>query len=464
MGIKPFDIRSIGRTGIVNPELIGYQDSLDIISEELHRTRRSFVKIGWYLKHIREKEMYKTENYANIYELAADKFNLSQPTATRFMNICEQFSINHDSPELDEQYIEFSMSQLFEMLPMKQDEMNQITPDMTVTQIRDFKKKGRKPSENENEDIPGQTSIQQDFPKFMPDGYAEKEIVDGKYREVVQEETAVSQAEAGKQSYTEKNEGRKKDLKQEKETSREEVLSAYGLPKTVYPKGSLLASEGCGNKYYCFSCAMDGCDIRQKSRYCCEAPFGSPFACKMVDVLDDIRWDRNMKDRCPFLNDRLASHKAGNGEADPCCKECREVCDYRCARSLKSIANEKKKEEETGQLKMPKLKNTDQRKEWLKNYKEWGLWYRDENIDVNYYKYDFEDGSRLVVAEYPQRRNYGSVRENDEYYFHLMEKNKEGYGGKRYDEKYKNSSDCETYLVEFLKKIQKSETDKNPAI
>ena len=160
MGIKPFDIRSIGRTGIVNPEQIGYQDSLDIISEELHRTRRSFVKIGWYLKHIREKEMYKAENYANIYELAADKFNLSQPTATRFMNICEQFSVNHDSPELDEQYIEFSMSQLFEMLPMKPDEMNQITPDMTVTQIRDFKKKGRKPPENENEDIPGQTSIQ----------------------------------------------------------------------------------------------------------------------------------------------------------------------------------------------------------------------------------------------------------------------------------------------------------------
>ncbi len=464
MGIKPFDIRNIGRTGIINPEQIGYQDSLDIISEELHRTRRSFVKIGWYLKHIREKEMYKAENYANIYELAADKFNLSQPTATRFMNICVQFSINHDSPELDEQYIEFSMSQLFEMLPMKQDEMNQITPDMTVTQIRDFKKKGRKPPENENEAIPGQTSIQQDFPKFMPDGYAEKEIVDGNYREVVQEETAVSQAEVGKQSYTEKNEARKKDSKQEKETGREEVLSAYGLPKTVYPKGSLLESEGCGNKYYCFSCAMDGCDIRQKSRYCCEAPFGSPFACKMVDVLDDIRWDRNMKDRCPFLNDRLASHKAGNGEADPCCKECREVCDYRCARSLKSIANEKKKEEEIGQLKMPKLKNTDQRKEWLKNYKEWGLWYRDENIDVNYYKYDFEDGSRLVVAEYPQRRNYGSVRESDEYYFHLMEKNKEGYGGKRYDEKYKNSSDCETYLVEFLKKIQKSETDKNPAI
>lgn len=138
MGIKPFDIRSIGRTGIINPDRIGYQDSLDIIGEELHRTRRSFVKIGWYLKHIRDKEMYKEDDYANIYELAADKFNLSQPTATRFMNICQQFSIGHDSPELDEQYIDFNMFQLFEMLPMNQEEVKQITSDMTVAQIRDF--------------------------------------------------------------------------------------------------------------------------------------------------------------------------------------------------------------------------------------------------------------------------------------------------------------------------------------
>lgn len=105
------------------------------------------------------------------------------------------------------------------------------------------------------------------------------------------------------------------------------------------------------------------------------------------------------------------------------------------------------------------MKNNDQRKEWLKNYKEWGLWYRDENIDVNYYKYDFSDGSRLVVAEYPKRRRYWNTKElADEHYYHLLEKNREYYGCKeRYDHPYTHSTDSETYLVEFLKNLQKGE-------
>ena len=115
--------------------------------------------------------------------------------------------------------------------------------------------------------------------------------------------------------------------------------------------------------------------------------------------------------------------------------------------------------EEPEQPELPKLKNNDQRKEWLKNYKDWGLWYRDENIDVNYYKYDFEDGSRLVVAEYPQRKYYWNSEDTmDRHYFHLLEKNKKYYGGKKtYDQQYVDDADSETHLVEFLKNLQKGE-------
>lgn len=107
---------------------------------------------------------------------------------------------------------------------------------------------------------------------------------------------------------------------------------------------------------------------------------------------------------------------------------------------------------------LPKFKNNDQRKEWLRNYKAWGLWYTDKNINVNYYKYDFADGSRLVVAEYRNRINGWSGKEKeDEYYFHLLEKDKKPYGdGKPYDKQYMNATDSETYLVEFLKNLQKN--------
>lgn len=117
---------------------------------------------------------------------------------------------------------------------------------------------------------------------------------------------------------------------------------------------------------------------------------------------------------------------------------------------------EKEPEPEPGpeQPELPALKNNDQRKEWLAKYKEWGLWYRDEHIDVNYYKYDFQDGSRLIVAEYPQRRSNWRNEKFDEAYYHLMEKNYKGYKN-TYDKQYMHSTDSETYLVEFLKNLQK---------
>lgn len=113
--------------------------------------------------------------------------------------------------------------------------------------------------------------------------------------------------------------------------------------------------------------------------------------------------------------------------------------------------------EEPEQPELPKLKNNVQRKEWLNNYKEWGLWYRDENIDVNYYKYDFVDGSRLVVAEYPQRERGWTPEKIDEHQYHLIKKDREGYGSRLYDCKYTHDTDSETCLIEFLKKIQKKE-------
>ena len=106
---------------------------------------------------------------------------------------------------------------------------------------------------------------------------------------------------------------------------------------------------------------------------------------------------------------------------------------------------------------LPLLKNNDQRKEWLEKYKDWGLWYHDEHIDVNYYKYDFNDGSRLVVTEYPQRHCYWKKGKEDQYYYHLLEKRYKGYGDIVYDRQYNNSTDSETYLVNFLKNLQKGD-------
>lgn len=113
-------------------------------------------------------------------------------------------------------------------------------------------------------------------------------------------------------------------------------------------------------------------------------------------------------------------------------------------------------QEQHPQSDLPVLKNNEQRQQWLKDYRSWGLWYRDENIDVNYYKYDFTDGSRLIVAEYPQRRCSWRNEKEDQAHYHLLEKNCKGYKG-TYDKQFVHSTDSATYLVEFLKSLQKGE-------
>lgn len=318
MAIKPFNVKDFGKTVLFDPNEMGYQDSVDVIKEESVKIQKSFVKIGWYLKHIQDNELYREDGYANINECAVEQFGYSQSTVSRFIGICEKFSKNHNSPELDEKYSGFDKSQMIEMLPMSQEQLEEVKPEMTVRQIRDIKESGkpkekkiRKAEEEEEKDVPGQTSIEEDFPEYLPE-----------HEEQVE-----------------------RDPDEENESAEDGVVD--GVYKEI-----------------------------------------EPFP---------------QKDTQPEL---------------------------------------------------PVLKNSEQRKEWLKNYKDWGLWYRDDNIDVNYYKFDFKDGSRLIVAEYPQRYCYWTKKRQDEYFFHLLEKKKKAYEG-TYDESFRSQTDSETYLVEFLKNIQK---------
>ena len=109
---------------------------------------------------------------------------------------------------------------------------------------------------------------------------------------------------------------------------------------------------------------------------------------------------------------------------------------------------------------LPVMKNNDQRKEWLRKYKEWGLWYTDEHIGARYYKYDFENGTRLIVEEYdPEPVHNSSWVSNEPYYMHLVggpepERNN-GIPKWTYHSKYNKYPNSETELVEFLKGVQK---------
>lgn len=109
---------------------------------------------------------------------------------------------------------------------------------------------------------------------------------------------------------------------------------------------------------------------------------------------------------------------------------------------------------------LPVMKNNDQRKEWLRNYKAWGLWYTDEHIGVRYYKYDFENGARLITEEYdPEEVKDSWWTHIETSYMHLVggpePDRKNGIPKWTYHSKYNRHPNSETELVEFLKEVQK---------
>lgn len=130
-------------------------------------------------------------------------------------------------------------------------------------------------------------------------------------------------------------------------------------------------------------------------------------------------------------------------------------------RIIKNLVEDCKEEpEESEQPPLPIMKNNDQRKEWLRNYKSWGLWYKDKNVGIKYYKYDFANGARLIVEEFAPDPSEKSqwYTPGEHHYMHLVGgpkpecKNGRGWS---YHSRYNKYPNSESEIVEFLKEIQK---------
>ena len=117
-------------------------------------------------------------------------------------------------------------------------------------------------------------------------------------------------------------------------------------------------------------------------------------------------------------------------------------------------ANIKEKTVKLMQPELPKFHNTEERRTWLENYKDWGVWYTDNRIGVTYYKYEFPDTTVLIVEEYKSEYS-----KDGNAFFHLVggpkQREKNSYGVPRYPyhERYCRHSDSTTELLEFLKAI-----------
>lgn len=119
-------------------------DICQTIRNEINATCESFVSIGYFLKQVRDRELYRETGHDDIWEFAQAQFGISKSSASRFMNINDRFSAGGNSPNLLEQYQNFSSSQLSEMLTLSDNQIEHVTEQTTVKEIRSMKpKKGK---------------------------------------------------------------------------------------------------------------------------------------------------------------------------------------------------------------------------------------------------------------------------------------------------------------------------------
>ena len=147
---------------------VSLEDAEVFIRSNLQSAVRSVIATGFYLKHIRDNELYLEAGYKNINEYAMDRFGLSASATSRYITRNTRFSRGGNSPLIDDRFKDFSKSQLQEMLGMSDEQLEQVTPDMTVREIRSM----ARPKEVPYIEIPGQTELK-DIPGVMPEERAE---------------------------------------------------------------------------------------------------------------------------------------------------------------------------------------------------------------------------------------------------------------------------------------------------
>lgn len=121
-----------------------YQDLKSGIRNHLNSAAEDFFMVGYFLRQISENTLFTEDGYKNIWEFAKGEYGLSTSSASRFMAINARFSID-GGEHMAEKYIGMGVSKLQEMLGLPDEELEKVTQETTVREIRAMKKKQEEP-------------------------------------------------------------------------------------------------------------------------------------------------------------------------------------------------------------------------------------------------------------------------------------------------------------------------------
>ena len=126
------------------------------IKKAMYDAAKQFVYIGFLLWEVQEYGYYTENGYADVYEYAEKELNFKRSSTKNFIAVAKTFGWHKGdcsgdytgvTMTINQDYKNFSYSQLVEMLSMSEKQRQLVSSDMTVKEIRQLKK------DNSNSDI-----------------------------------------------------------------------------------------------------------------------------------------------------------------------------------------------------------------------------------------------------------------------------------------------------------------------
>lgn len=446
---------------------VSYDDAKIFIRTNIESAARSFIAIGYYLKLIRDGELYREEGHENIWDFAMAEYGISKSTASRYMSMNDRFSLDGNSPIVDQKYKDFEKSKLQEMLSLTDEQLEQVTPEMRVQEIRAM----RQPKEIPYFELEGQMDLETDFPEIMPEAPTAPAVAQPA---TIQTTMTLEEMMGGEEL------GEPDEQPEVIATSQQEIPSSV-LETAALPSESAAEKQHSGkclhNPLYdcsmadedktipgtgedcthrcCWECPKHG-DCRLEC-YASERRKYQTEDAKTEKELDSepIEYDRHtlenmIQDAKEALN--LMSDHWKKSQPYTYAKYSMMIQAYEMF--LLAHDASAQEPEEVEQPELPVLKNNEQRAAFVDNYKSWPLWIETQETGERYYRYNLPDGTSFVVKTYHSMLY--------DYKAGIGMRRKEGYGA---NEQYilepgrffRDCSANRSAMIEKLKELQKGE-------
>ena len=67
----------------MNELTLTYQEAKSILQKKLNNMKMNFIAAGYYMKYIRDRELFREDGYESIWEFAEDNYGIKKSTASR---------------------------------------------------------------------------------------------------------------------------------------------------------------------------------------------------------------------------------------------------------------------------------------------------------------------------------------------------------------------------------------------